>query len=86
MIQIAVFLVCLIVFVGVSLFIQWLIDLYHKYFRKNCFECKHWDLYDVASFGNGVRYKCSKTGYKNPCMIDCNLREYWMKCDEFEKE
>ena len=57
----------------------------NRLFRKNCFKCKHWDLCDVASMGNGCKYRCKKTGFRSG-MIDMNLNKYYKKCNEFEEK
>ena len=53
-------------------------------FKQNCYECKHYRLFDVASCGGKCRYKC---GLKN--RIDYNNindDEKFIKCNEFEQK
>lgn len=61
-------------------------SLYDRVFKKNCFDCKYWDLYNVASYGDGCDYKCSKTGHQTPHMISSNCRTYFRKCKNFESK
>lgn len=80
-----IIIILAIILLIVAVIYELLRRLYNKLFRKNCFKCKHWDLCDVASMGNGCKYHCKKTGFRSE-MIDMNLNEYYKKCNEFEKE
>ncbi len=73
----------------IALFVLWLAfeiiksKLDNK-FKQNCYECKNYKLFDVASCGNGCRYKCTiKDRYDNHNMNDtCNF----IKCKEFNNK
>ena len=53
-------------------------------FKKNCFDCKHYNLFDVASCGNSCRYKCTlKDRYDYHNM---NNKHKFVKCKEFESK
>lgn len=53
-------------------------------YKKDCSECKHYKLHDVASFGDRCTYKCLKTGktYDFYSVGGSRLE----KCDLFEKK
>ena len=53
-------------------------------FKQNCYECKHYRLFDVASCGGRCRYKCSlknRIDYNN-----INDDEKFIKCEDFEQK
>jgi len=53
-------------------------------FKKNCYNCKHYALFDTASLGYGCRYKCVKL-----CRIDkanINYRVHYERCKQFENK
>lgn len=53
-------------------------------FRQNCYECKHYQLFDVASCGNGCRYKCGLKGRYDNHNINNGI--HFVKCKEFEQK
>ena len=50
--------------------------------KKNCYECKHYKLHDVASCGDGCWYKCTKHNRKDSC-VSMNETEHYEKCKFF---
>lgn len=64
----------------IILFIKHKIDIKLK---RNCFDCRYYKLFDVASVGDSCRYKCSlKDRYDYHSMNDkYNL----VKCKEFKE-
>lgn len=71
----------------ISLFLIYVIRLLIKHkldikYKKNCYKCKQYKLYDVSSCGNGCRYQCSlknRTDYH-----EMNDQYNFVKCKEFE--
>ena len=53
-------------------------------FKKNCYKCKQYNLFDVASVGDGCRYKCNK--YNRIDRSGMNTRVHYEKCNEFESK
>ena len=53
-------------------------------FKQNCYECKHYRLFDVASCGGKCRYKCIKKDRYDYC--DINDDEKFIKCEDFEQK
>ncbi len=51
-------------------------------FKKNCFECKYYNLYNVASVGNHCTYKCQKFNNINEHKI--NDKYNFIKCECYE--
>lgn len=51
-------------------------------FKKNCYNCKHYGLFDVASVGGRCRYKCNK--YNRFDSSDMNCYTHYEKCKEFD--
>lgn len=53
-------------------------------FKKNCYDCKYYNLFDVASSDNSCRYKCNiKNRYDYHSMNDkYNL----VKCEGFKNK
>lgn len=58
---------------------------YKRTFKKNCFNCKHWYLHNVPSFGDGHEYRCKKKncGTKPPMITGW---EWWVKCDDYDSK
>lgn len=56
-----------------------------KKFQKNCFECKHYKLHDVASYGGVCWYKC---GIKPEIerRHDFNDKVEYCSCKEFKEK
>lgn len=79
LIPIIVISICILVFL-ISV-IKRILD---TIFKNNCYQCKHYELFDVASCGGKCRYKCRlKNTYYCPSMGDkVNL----VKCKEFEQK
>lgn len=53
--------------------------------KKNCYKCKYYDLYDVASVGGYCRMKCKKHN-RIDNTTDMNEREHYEKCKDFKSE
>ena len=50
--------------------------------KKNCYDCKHYILYDVDKYGSGCTFKCK---LKNKCYHkDMNDNTNYVKCKEFK--
>ena len=72
-------LVCLVLLYLLVSAIKYKID---SKFKKNCYNCKHYELFDVASVGDCCRYKCTiKDKYDRHSM---NGRSNFVKCEDFE--
>ena len=69
----------------ISLLLLFILSIKYKIdrkFKKNCFECKHYKLNSVSSFGGVCSYKCTlKNIY---CIHNFNDRVKLTKCKEFE--
>lgn len=52
--------------------------------KKNCYECKYYKLYDVASCGDGCWYKCTKCDRKDNC-VSMNERVHLERCKDFKE-
>lgn len=50
-------------------------------FKDNCYKCKHYSLYDVASFGDYCRYRCNK--FDRIDEHHMNDSTNYVKCKEF---
>ena len=75
------FLIPLILFL-LLLFILSIKYKIDRKFKKNCFECKYYELHSVAPFGGNCKYKCTlKNIY---CNHNFNDRVKLTKCKEFE--
>lgn len=64
-------------------FIRGMLD---RKFKKNCYECKYWQLNDVSGSGGIAWYKCKNNCFKDEVRQDFNDNYYYVKCDKFEKE
>ena len=81
----------LIAFGIITLIINAITNLWNHIFKKNCFDCKHWHLGNVASYGDGCEYCCLKrkeisTFNRYHHMISMNKRKFYTKCDQFESK
>lgn len=47
--------------------------------KKNCYECKNYQLYDVCSCGDGCRYQCIKNN-RIDSVVSMNCNEHYEKC------
>lgn len=79
-----------LVIVGVAIYaiIAGVTELYNRKVKKNCYECKHWDLCNVASCGDGCEYRCKvrddvSTYKRFHRMVSLNLHKFYTKCDKF---
>lgn len=76
---ITVILICLVIVYVIVSIIKYKLD---SKFKKNCFDCKYYELFDVASVGDCCRYKCT---LKDECnRHSMNDRTNFVKCEEFE--
>lgn len=78
-IVIPTFIIIVLLIFAIISFIKFKIN---KKFKKNCFKCKHYNLFDVASVGNRCRYKCNKLNR----MDSHNMNNHYnfIKCKLFE--
>jgi hypothetical protein len=80
---------------GVSLLviiilISWVIFIiikswFDKKFKRNCFNCIHYNLYNVASVGDGCRYKCDKFN-RIDGSHSMNVKYKYVRCNGFESK
>lgn len=52
--------------------------------KVNCFECKNYELDDVASFGDRCWYRCNKKNTRQGHSMNDN--KFLVFCEEFERE
>lgn len=81
----------LIVFGIIYFIVTWIINLYNRFFKKNCFNCKNWHLSNVASCGDGCEYRCLKrddisTFNRYHRMISMNCHAFYTKCKQFDSK
>lgn len=80
-------LIPLIIIVG--LFVLWVlcivISSFLNLFKKDCYKCKHYDLYDVASAGDLCWYKCDLKNERD-IGTSMNTRCRYVRCKNFEKK
>lgn len=55
---------------------------FNKKFRQNCFKCKNYNLFNVASAGGWCKYECSK--YNRIDEHAMNDKYNFRKCNDFE--
>ena len=65
--------------------VQIIVQEIKKIGKKNCYGCKYYDLYDVASAGGYCRMKCKKHN-RIDNTTDMNEREHYEKCKDFKSE
>ena len=53
--------------------------------KKNCYECKHYKLDNVASCGDCCWYRCTKHNRKDDG-VSMNETEHYERCKDFLKE
>lgn len=80
-----------IVALAVIVFIIWFIiclikSWYDKMFKKNCFDCKHYYLQDVAGAGDCCWYNCKIHNEYHKDRHSMNDSYIYRKCKDFEKE
>lgn len=73
-------IILFIVFLIVSVIKAWLDSI----FKKNCYDCKHYEFYDTCGSGNYCKYKCNKKDRVDD--EDMNSSIHYEKCDDFEKK
>jgi len=54
----------------------------YRIFKKNCYECKHYILFDVANVGDSCKYKCNEHNRIDRCGMNTSV--HYKKCKEFE--
>ena len=59
--------------------IKIIIEEIKKIGKKNCYECKNYQLYDVCSYGDGCRYRCVKNNRIDD-IVSMNCDEHFEKC------
>ena len=79
------------VIILIVLFIIWLIIIrikawYDVKFKKNCFECKHYYLQDVAGAGDCCWYNCRIHSEYHKNRHSMNDNYFYVKCNDFERE
>lgn len=84
-------LALLIVYLIIYFIYSWILGIYNRKFKKNCYYCKNWHLINVASCGDGSEYKCMKcpevsTFNRYHRMVKSNELDFWVKCDHFESK
>ena len=62
-----------------------LVNEIKKIGKKNCYKCKYYELYNVASCGDGCWYKCIKYDRKDNC-VSMNETEHYEKCKYYKEE
>lgn len=62
-----------------------IINRIKKIGKKNCYKCKHYDLYDVASCGDSYRYKCNKHNRIDDS-VSMNEEEHYERCENYIKK
>ena len=55
---------------------------FKKIGKKNCYKCKHYELYDVTSVGGYCRMRCKKHNRIDKT-VDINDNEHYEKCKNF---
>ena len=84
---IEIIVIALIIVIVVIWFICSLIKkIINKFFKKNCYECKHWYLYNVSSVGGIDWHKCKKNCFEEAIRGEFNDSEHYEKCSEFERK
>lgn len=78
---IPVILICSFLLFYIVLEIKFKLD---SKFKKNCFKCKHYNLFDVASYGDSCRHKCTLKERYDSHSINSNYK--FVKCKEFENK
>lgn len=63
--------------------IKIIIEKIKKIGKKNCYECKNYQLYDVCSCGDGCRYQCIKNN-RIDSVVSMNCNEHYEKCKRFD--
>lgn len=73
----------------VIIFIIWLLCIivssFLNIFKKNCYECKHYELYNVASVGDMCWYKCNLKDEKD-AGTSMNTRCRYVRCKNYENK
>lgn len=80
-------LICLILYIIFGLLYYGVIFIVHKLFYKNCRRCKHCQLGNVASCGDGADYFCdlvTPRKYLTNRMVKYS-EPIWKCCKKFEK-
>ena len=82
LIVLGIFIVAIILY-GLYLLIS---SFYDRKFKKNCFECKHYYLQDVAGAGDCCWYNCRLHNEYHKDRHSMNDKYMYRKCKDFEKE
>ena len=64
--------------------ISGIVEEIKKIGKKNCYECKYYELDDVASCGDCCWYRCSKHNRKDDG-VSMNETEHYERCKDFIK-
>lgn len=71
------------------LFVLWIIvtvvSSLLNLFKKDCYKCKHYDLYDVASAGDLCWYKCDLKEERD-VGTSMNTKCKYVRCKNFENK
>ena len=65
--------------------IKIIIEEIKKIGKKNCYDCKHYKLDNVASCGDCCWYRCTKHNRKDNG-VSMNETEHFERCKDFLKE
>lgn len=82
LIVLGIFIIAIILY-GLYLIIS---SFYNRKFKKNCFECKHYYLQDVAGAGDCCWYNCRIHNEYHKDRHSMNDKCMYRKCKDFEKE
>ena len=77
-ISIIILIIVIIVIIVISI-TTIIIEEIKKIGKKNCYDCKNYQLYDVCSCGDGCRYKCIKNN-RIDSIVSLNCNVHYEKC------
>ena len=80
-----ILIIAMVVVFLFGLIVKAIIDEIRKIGKKNCYDCKHYDLYDVTSVGGYCRMQCTKCKRIDPT-VEFGENEHYVKCKDFEEE
>lgn len=79
----------ILIIVVAIIFIIWLvytvISSFLNIFKKNCYKCKHYKLYDVASAGDMCWYKCNLKDERD-IGTSMNTRYRYVRCKNYKSK
>lgn len=79
-----IIIICLIIFVSFCTILFNLIKEICNIGKKNCYKCKYYKLYDVASCGDCCWYECIKHNRKDNG-VSMNEKEKLVRCKDFKE-